>query len=132
MQSVGFSVVLRPLEVALNHSLVWNMSSLPYAHQGFCDCGGNGRLKCIKIWDPHLDDFWETRYKFERSRYFFNVDRATGNITVQEVSQFNANEKFVVVNSVRGDKIVRGTLNIRYLHKLPQGWTWHRPHHLCI
>lgn len=38
VQTIGFAVVLRPLEIALNHSLVWNMTSLPYAHQHFVDC----------------------------------------------------------------------------------------------
>ena len=49
LRGMGFAYSLLPLELALNRTLTWKMSGVPYAHQNYCDCAGVG-WRCKKVW----------------------------------------------------------------------------------
>ncbi|CAD7948339.1 unnamed protein product [Amoebophrya sp. A120] len=51
VRALGMAVSLYPEEIARNRTLSWEMKSVPYAHQAYCDCGDKEKFKCVKIWD---------------------------------------------------------------------------------
>ncbi|CAD7974796.1 unnamed protein product [Amoebophrya sp. A25] len=121
VQTIGFAVLFRPLEVALNHTLVWNMTRLPYAHQHFVDCVGD---EPVKVWDPDTGDIWEFRWRFERSAFARN--KSAEDVIDRE---YNSREKYISMQ--QDDLVVRGTLNVDYLHFLPEKWNWRKPFFAC-
>ncbi|CAD7923944.1 unnamed protein product [Amoebophrya sp. A120] len=119
VQTIGFAVLMRPLEVALNHSLVWNMTRLPYAHQHFVDCVAGHP---VKVWDPDTGDIWEFRWKFERSSFYKNKTNAIDR-------EYNEAERYIVLQ--QDQQVIKGTLNVNYLHLLPEKWNWRKPFFAC-